>query len=201
MSSLKWVASLISLVLLIFVCEAEQKLSTKECENLGFTGLALCSDCHTFAEYIKDQGEFYFYFQSIRLDFDEILFLYGFNFCVEWLFCVSLWTLSRNRDYIKISWILLSCQIRSMSAICLFSYKQAIFDHVLGSQIASYFGLYWTHRSALTVNQTQCDGGNGLLLKIYGIVIWFLWTLKKDKLWLSWFCWYPSLSTLVISPS
>lgn len=86
MSSLKWVASLISLVFLIFVCEAEQKLSTKECENLGFTGLALCSDCHTFAEYIKDQGEFYFYLQSIRLDFDEILFLYRFNFCVESLF-------------------------------------------------------------------------------------------------------------------
>ncbi|KAK2971230.1 hypothetical protein RJ640_014238 [Escallonia rubra] len=33
-----------------------QQLSSKECENLGFTGLALCSDCNTFAEYVKDQG-------------------------------------------------------------------------------------------------------------------------------------------------
>ncbi|CAN4099538.1 unnamed protein product [Withania somnifera] len=35
--------------------KAEQ-LSTKECENLGFTGLALCSDCRTLAEYVKDQA-------------------------------------------------------------------------------------------------------------------------------------------------
>ncbi|KAK2999527.1 hypothetical protein RJ639_023947 [Escallonia herrerae] len=33
-----------------------QQLSSKECENLGFTGPALCSDCNTFAEYVKDQG-------------------------------------------------------------------------------------------------------------------------------------------------
>ncbi|GAB4825478.1 hypothetical protein Ancab_008351 [Ancistrocladus abbreviatus] len=32
-----------------------QQLSTKECENLGFTGLALCSDCRTLADYVKDQ--------------------------------------------------------------------------------------------------------------------------------------------------
>lgn len=37
------------------VGKQEQQLSTKECENLGFTGLALCSDCNTFAEYVKDQ--------------------------------------------------------------------------------------------------------------------------------------------------
>ncbi|CDP10869.1 unnamed protein product [Coffea canephora] len=35
--------------------EEEQQLSTKECESLGFNGLALCSDCNTFAEYVKDQ--------------------------------------------------------------------------------------------------------------------------------------------------
>lgn len=33
-----------------------ERLSAKECENLGFTGLALCSDCNTFAEYVKDEG-------------------------------------------------------------------------------------------------------------------------------------------------
>ncbi|KAM7460912.1 hypothetical protein LguiA_029033 [Lonicera macranthoides] len=38
----------------------EQKLSSKECENLGFTGLALCSDCKSFSEYVKDQGSLCF---------------------------------------------------------------------------------------------------------------------------------------------
>lgn len=33
-----------------------EQLSSKECESLGFTGLALCSDCNTFAEYVKNQG-------------------------------------------------------------------------------------------------------------------------------------------------
>uniref|UniRef100_A0A1D1Y5E0 Selenoprotein F n=1 Tax=Anthurium amnicola TaxID=1678845 RepID=A0A1D1Y5E0_9ARAE len=32
-----------------------EQLTTRECENLGFTGLALCSDCNTFAEYIKNE--------------------------------------------------------------------------------------------------------------------------------------------------
>eukprot|EP00249_Psilotum_nudum_P036550 c7964_g1_i1 orf=242-736(+) len=27
----------------------------KACEELGFTGLALCSDCDSFAEYVKDE--------------------------------------------------------------------------------------------------------------------------------------------------
>ena len=35
---------------------SREVLSPKECENLGFSGLALCSDCNTFAEYVKDQG-------------------------------------------------------------------------------------------------------------------------------------------------
>ncbi|XP_078432632.1 selenoprotein family protein [Wolffia australiana] len=30
------------------------QLSTKECEDLGFSGLALCSDCDAFAEYVKN---------------------------------------------------------------------------------------------------------------------------------------------------
>eukprot|EP01018_Ginkgo_biloba_P015520 Gb_39721 [translate_table: standard] len=39
---------------LIQVARAEQ-LSAKACEDLGFTGLALCSDCQTLAEYVKDE--------------------------------------------------------------------------------------------------------------------------------------------------
>ncbi|KNA12801.1 hypothetical protein SOVF_122640 [Spinacia oleracea] len=36
------------------VCHGQQ-LSSKDCENLGFTGLSLCSDCKTLSEYVKDQ--------------------------------------------------------------------------------------------------------------------------------------------------
>ncbi|KAL8214205.1 hypothetical protein R6Q57_003654 [Mikania cordata] len=46
---------LIYAVLLIFVCSKAEQLSSKECEDLGFTGLALCSDCNALAEYVKDQ--------------------------------------------------------------------------------------------------------------------------------------------------
>ncbi|OAY73915.1 15 kDa selenoprotein [Ananas comosus] len=31
------------------------RLGARECEDLGFTGLALCSDCNAFAEYVKDE--------------------------------------------------------------------------------------------------------------------------------------------------
>lgn len=36
---------------------SKELLGPRECEDLGFTGLALCSDCNTLAEYIKDQGD------------------------------------------------------------------------------------------------------------------------------------------------
>ncbi|PSS35734.1 Selenoprotein like, Sep15/SelM redox protein [Actinidia chinensis var. chinensis] len=44
----------IVLVAIPLASRADQ-LSPKECENLGFTGLALCSDCNTFSEYVKDE--------------------------------------------------------------------------------------------------------------------------------------------------
>lgn len=31
-------------------------LSEATCEDLGFTGLALCTDCDSIAEYVKDKG-------------------------------------------------------------------------------------------------------------------------------------------------
>ncbi|KAF8041381.1 hypothetical protein BT93_A0093 [Corymbia citriodora subsp. variegata] len=34
---------------------SREQLSTRQCEDLGFSGLALCSDCNAFAEYVKDQ--------------------------------------------------------------------------------------------------------------------------------------------------
>ncbi|KAL7176770.1 hypothetical protein ACSBR2_030172 [Camellia fascicularis] len=44
-----------AVVLAIPFGSRSERLSTKECEDLGFTGLALCSDCNTFAEYVKNQ--------------------------------------------------------------------------------------------------------------------------------------------------
>lgn len=43
------------LVVVPLASSSREVLSSKECENLGFSGLALCSDCNTFAEYVKDQ--------------------------------------------------------------------------------------------------------------------------------------------------
>nr|AFK35197.1 unknown [Lotus japonicus] len=43
------------LLALSSVASAEEQLSLRECENLGFTGLALCSDCNTLSEYVKDK--------------------------------------------------------------------------------------------------------------------------------------------------
>jgi hypothetical protein len=39
------------------IVKSKEQLSSRECEDLGFTGLALCSDCNTLAEYVKNQGE------------------------------------------------------------------------------------------------------------------------------------------------
>ncbi|XP_072992720.1 uncharacterized protein [Typha latifolia] len=49
----------VALRCLLFLCGFSltlgDRLSAKECEDLGFTGLALCSDCSTFAEYVKNE--------------------------------------------------------------------------------------------------------------------------------------------------
>ena len=37
------------------LCRGE-RLGARECEGLGFTGLALCSDCNALSEFVKDQG-------------------------------------------------------------------------------------------------------------------------------------------------
>ncbi|THG13866.1 hypothetical protein TEA_022012 [Camellia sinensis var. sinensis] len=42
-------------VLMTSLGSRSEQLSTKECEDLGFTGLAICSDCNTFADYAKNQ--------------------------------------------------------------------------------------------------------------------------------------------------
>lgn len=34
-----------------------EAMSEAKCEDLGFTGLALCSDCDSLAEYVKDEGD------------------------------------------------------------------------------------------------------------------------------------------------
>ncbi|XP_042482562.1 selenoprotein F [Macadamia integrifolia] len=46
----------LNLIFLVLPLVSGEQLSSKECEDLGFTGLALCSDCNTFAEYVKDDA-------------------------------------------------------------------------------------------------------------------------------------------------
>ncbi|KAJ0502486.1 putative selenoprotein F/M [Helianthus annuus] len=40
---------------MLLYCLLSKQLSSKECEDLGFTCLALCSDCNSLAEYVKDE--------------------------------------------------------------------------------------------------------------------------------------------------
>jgi hypothetical protein len=51
-------AAAVSVVLLCcsVLCSGADRLGTRECEELGFTGLALCSDCNALSEFVKDQG-------------------------------------------------------------------------------------------------------------------------------------------------
>ncbi|PQM35402.1 selenoprotein F [Prunus yedoensis var. nudiflora] len=49
------IAMLVVLGVVVPLGASKEQLSTRECENLGFTGLALCSDCNSLAEYVKDQ--------------------------------------------------------------------------------------------------------------------------------------------------
>ncbi|XP_076951658.1 uncharacterized protein LOC143625090 [Bidens hawaiensis] len=49
------ICATVLILVLLFVCSRAEQPSAKECEDLGFTGLALCSDCNALAEYVKDQ--------------------------------------------------------------------------------------------------------------------------------------------------
>ncbi|KAF5465771.1 hypothetical protein F2P56_015749 [Juglans regia] len=55
MGLLIYICSLVLLFSLVPMGVAKDQLSSRECEVLGFSGLALCSDCNTLAEYVKDQ--------------------------------------------------------------------------------------------------------------------------------------------------
>ncbi|KAL6194307.1 hypothetical protein ACLB2K_035391 [Fragaria x ananassa] len=52
-----WIATALVVVVywVGFSSASVEQLSTRECENLGFTGLALCSDCNSLSDYVKDQ--------------------------------------------------------------------------------------------------------------------------------------------------
>eukprot|EP00897_Mesotaenium_endlicherianum_P006000 jgi/Mesen1/5428/ME000027S04798 len=55
-----FVCSLFACVILSpLLVTATTDKSELKCEELGFTGLALCSDCDSLAEYVKDAGEIY----------------------------------------------------------------------------------------------------------------------------------------------
>ncbi|WVZ22978.1 hypothetical protein V8G54_001522 [Vigna mungo] len=47
--------ALIVAVSVLSLRTSSEQLSSRECENLGFTGLALCSDCNTLSQYVKDE--------------------------------------------------------------------------------------------------------------------------------------------------
>ncbi|KAJ4841941.1 hypothetical protein Tsubulata_014013 [Turnera subulata] len=59
--SMSWVSYKVVLLLLVAVSLpvvlSKEQLSSKQCEDLGFTEFALCSDCKTFAEYVKDEED------------------------------------------------------------------------------------------------------------------------------------------------
>ncbi len=54
----RWLLVVLVNTLLVFVSKGirAEMLGESNCEYLGFTGLALCSDCDSLAEYVKDQG-------------------------------------------------------------------------------------------------------------------------------------------------
>jgi hypothetical protein len=54
----KYFILLLLVTFILPIVKSKEQLSSGECEDLGFSGLALCSDCHTFSEYVKNQGEF-----------------------------------------------------------------------------------------------------------------------------------------------
>lgn len=52
---MKGLVVIVVLALALSLGASAEQLSSRECENLGFTGLALCSDCNTLSEYVKDK--------------------------------------------------------------------------------------------------------------------------------------------------
>ncbi|KAL9342537.1 hypothetical protein Peur_065862 [Populus x canadensis] len=51
----KYFILLLLVTFILPIVKSKEQLSSGECEDLGFSGLALCSDCHTFSEYVKNQ--------------------------------------------------------------------------------------------------------------------------------------------------
>ncbi|MBA0865886.1 hypothetical protein Goshw_016230 [Gossypium schwendimanii] len=65
----------------VIVSSSKEQLSSKQCEDLGFTGLALCSDCNTFSEYVKDKG--IRGFECIGAHYPLIYAIYGLRGAME----------------------------------------------------------------------------------------------------------------------
>lgn len=72
-------------IALMPLASSKEQLSSRECEDLGFTGLALCSDCHTLSEYIKDQGDAFNSLVYFTLFLDSVLNLYLY-YCISSVF-------------------------------------------------------------------------------------------------------------------
>ena len=72
------VAVLVGLLGALSIGTSTEQLSTRECENLGFSGLALCSDCNTFSEYVKDKGQINLWSLS-KVSFKSFFFFFFFK--------------------------------------------------------------------------------------------------------------------------
>lgn len=72
-------AMLVVLAVAVASGASKEQLSTRECEDLGFTGLALCSDCNSLAEYVKDQG-----YPSNPISFLFLLLFFYFLFFLQY---------------------------------------------------------------------------------------------------------------------
>ena len=113
---------------------SKEQLSSRECEDLGFTGLALCSDCHTLAEYIKDQGDA---FDS--LDFYFLFFLYAF--------LIRLWIYIFVITFLPFSWLFLVNSQHINDFVRLFSWSSAFFwmidcSSCVGFDYGSFFAWF-----------------------------------------------------------
>jgi hypothetical protein len=78
-----WLLVALVNTLLVFVSNGirAELLGEANCEDLGFTGLALCSDCDSLAEYVKDQGRTEDQSHNLPLSIYLSIYLSIFFFC------------------------------------------------------------------------------------------------------------------------
>jgi hypothetical protein len=81
-----WLLVVLVNTVLVFVSNGirAELLGEANCEDLGFTGLALCSDCDSLAEYVKDQGRTEDQSHNLPLSIYLSIYLYFFLHFAKW---------------------------------------------------------------------------------------------------------------------